>query len=76
MTFLQRLTTRNVGNADRVIRAIPFAVFVWAWASGALVGLPLVILGIAATMMLFTAVTGLCSIYAMLGISTCKARAT
>ena len=72
MSLRKRLTTPNVGTLDRVLRALPFAVFLYLWASGALSGTGLVVLGIVSAMLLLTAVTGLCSIYALLGISTRK----
>ena len=70
MSLRTRFTTPNVGTLDRVLRALPFAVFIYAWSAGALSGLVLVALGIVSAMLLLTAITGLCSIYAMLGIST------
>lgn len=73
MSLRQRLTTPNVGTFDRVLRALPFAVFLYVWATGALSGGALIGLGAVSVMLLLTAVTGLCSIYAMLGLSTRKA---
>ena len=70
MSLLKRFTTPNVGALDRVLRALPFAVFLTVWATGALSGAALAVLGIVSGMLLLTAITGLCSIYAMLGIST------
>ena len=72
MSLWKRLTTPNVGTTDRILRALPFAVFVYIWTTGALTGAPLIVLGIVSAMLLLTAITGLCSIYAMLGISTRK----
>ena len=75
MSLWKRSTTPNVGTLDRVLRALPFAVFLFVWATGALTGAALVALGIVSTMLLLTAVTGPCSIYAMLGISTRRSAA-
>lgn len=72
MSLWKKLTTRNVGNMDRVLRAVPFAIFIYLAVTSTLTGLPLVVLGIATAMLLLTSVTGMCSIYAMLGLSTCK----
>ncbi len=74
MSLWKKLTTRNVGAFDRVLRAVPFAVFAYMWVTGALTGLPLIVLGVVSAMLLVTAVTGMCSIYAMLGLSTCKVK--
>ncbi len=71
MSLWTKLTTRNVGKFDRVLRAIPFAVFLFVLFNGTLVGLPLIALGVISTMLLVTSITGMCSIYAMLGMSTC-----
>ena len=73
MSFLKRLTTRNVGTTDRALRALPALAVLIGWATGALTGPLLVGLGIAAGMLLLTALTARCSIYAMLGLSTCPA---
>ena len=70
MSILKKLTTRNVGAVDRVIRALPFALFLYLWSSAALTGWPLIAFGIVSVMLLMTAITGMCSIYAMLGLST------
>ncbi len=74
MSLLKKLTTRNVGTLDRWIRALPAVIVAGLWASGALTGTALLIAGILAAMLLVTAITGMCSIYAMLGISTCPAK--
>lgn len=73
MSLMKRLTTPNVGAVDRVLRALPFALFLYCYATGALTGGALIALGVVSAMLLLTAVTGLCSIYAMLGISTREA---
>lgn len=74
MSFLQRLTTRNVGTADRIIRTLPMVAFVYLWATGRMSGTGLVILGVISAMLLFTAITSRCSIYALFGIGTCPAK--
>jgi len=74
MSLWTRLTTRNVGKVDRIMRALPFVVFLYALFTSALTGLPLIALGILSAMLLLTSLTGMCSIYAMLGLSTCKKR--
>ncbi len=74
MSLLKKLTTRNVGTLDRWIRALPAVIVAGLWVSGALTGTALLIAGILAAMLLVTAITGMCSIYAMLGISTCPVK--
>jgi membrane-bound ClpP family serine protease len=61
---------KNVGTVDKIVRVIVGIL--------ALVGVFLVsgtvlkvILGIVAIMMFFTAITGFCGLYRVLGISTC-----
>ena len=75
MSLRERLTTPNVGAFDRALRTAPFLVFLYVWATGALGGAGLVVLGVASVMLLVTAVTGLCSIYALFGLSTRKSAA-
>lgn len=71
MSFLERLTTRNVGTLDRIIRTLPAIAFAYVWATGAVTGTALIVFGVVAAMLLFTAVTSRCSIYAMFGVGTC-----
>jgi len=68
------MLTRNVGAFDRLLRSVPAFAFLAVWATGALSGVPLVVFGILAAMLLVTAVTARCSIYAMLGWSTCPVK--
>ncbi|MEM6387700.1 MAG: DUF2892 domain-containing protein [Pseudomonadota bacterium] len=70
--FLKRMmTTRNVGTFDRVLRAIPAVAVAILWAQGVIGGTLAIVLAIGAIMLLVTALTGTCSIYYMLGWSTC-----
>jgi hypothetical protein len=71
MSLKGMFTTRNVGTADRIIRALPVVIVAalyfanilpLGWAIG---------LGIVALMSLLTSLMGVCSIYYMLGYSTC-----
>jgi len=75
MTLKERLvaanTTRNVGPWDRVVRALlPFAVLTLWWVE-VLPTWATIPLGIITLMLLPTAFTGACSIYYLLGWSTC-----
>ncbi len=74
MSLLRKLTTRNVGMLDRWIRAVPAVLVAALWATGALGGTALIVSAVLAGMLLITAITGMCSIYAMLGISTCPTK--
>ncbi len=70
--FLKRMmTTRNVGTLDRVIRAVPAVIVAVLWLQGLISGVMALILFVLAAMLLVTALTGACSIYYMLGFSTC-----
>lgn len=72
MTLLTRvLATRNVGTADRIVRAMLTPVVAVLYFTGHIDGKTAVVLGIAAGMLLITALTGSCSFYYMLGMSTC-----
>jgi Protein of unknown function (DUF2892) len=64
-------TTRNVGTTDRILRALPSVIVPMLYFAG-VISLPLAIgLGVVALMALLTSVLGVCSIYYMLGHSTC-----
>lgn len=70
--FLKRMmTTRNVGKIDRFVRALPLVVVLVLWMQGIIGGLLAIVLGVLAVMLFVTALTGACSIYYMLGWSTC-----
>ncbi len=74
MSLIKRFTTPNVGSVDRLVRALPFLATVGLWLAGVLSGPALIIAGVVSAMLLLTSIMGLCSIYAMLGISTRRAR--
>lgn len=72
MSFLHKvLTTRNVGKLDRLLRLLPAPIVGLLIYGGHVQGLAAWGLGVASAMLLVTAVTGTCSIYYMLGLSTC-----
>ena len=70
-TLIAANTTRNLAGWDRILRALlPFAVG-GLWLAGILPTVAAIPLGTLALMLLPTAFTGACSIYYLLGISTC-----
>jgi hypothetical protein len=71
--MLKMLTTRNVAGWDRVLRALPMLATLYFWNAGALSGLGLIAAAIISVMLLVTSITGSCSIYYMMGLSTCPA---
>lgn len=70
MSLIQKLTTRNVGAFDRVLRTLPLIATVLLWQTGGLMGVPLIVAGVVSAMLFVTAITGMCSIYALLGLTT------
>ena len=62
---------KNVGSADRMIRAI-VGIVLLALAFTSLAGLWAWVAGIVGVVMLGTAALGTCPPYALLGINTCK----
>ena len=70
-TLIAANTTKNVGPADRAVRALlPFVVggLWWAGVLPAVVAVPVLVV---AALLFPTAFTGACSIYYFLGFSTC-----
>jgi hypothetical protein len=65
------LPTRNVGTIDRIIRTIPAVAVAIAWYGGSIAGWLAIGLAVAAGLLLVTGLLGSCSIYYMLGFSTC-----
>ncbi len=63
---------KNMGTLDRVIRtAIAIGIAV-AYFTGAISGTLAIVLGIVAVAFLLTSLVGMCPVYALLGISTCR----
>ena len=66
------MTTRNVGWLDRVVRILPLVAVAALWTQGAIGGGFALLLAVFAAMLAVTAITGACSIYYMLGLSTLR----
>ncbi|MEO0223946.1 MAG: DUF2892 domain-containing protein [candidate division WOR-3 bacterium] len=62
--------TKNVGTIDRAIRAVLGIIFILSFffVKSFLLKIILLILGV---VLIFTAITGFCGLYKILGISTC-----
>jgi hypothetical protein len=69
--MLKMLNTRNVAGWDRILRALPALATLYFWNTGALTGLGLIAAAVISVMLLVTSITGSCSIYYMMGLSTC-----
>ena len=61
---------KNLGTADRIIRALLAVAAAIAIISGAVTGTAAVILGIIAAVLLLTSLVTFCPLYALLKIST------
>jgi hypothetical protein len=67
-------TTRNLGRWDRAVRAaLPFVV-AGLYLGGAIGITAAIVLGVIAAMLFPTALTGACSVYYTLGLSTRRGR--
>jgi len=69
--IIKMLTTRNVGTLDRILRTLPAILVALAWYSGWIGGWSAIALAVVAGLLLMTSLLGACSIYYMLGFSTC-----
>ena len=63
---------KNMGTADRVIRAIIAVAIIALYFAGQITGTAAIILGILAVILLATSITGVCPAYGPFGISTLK----
>ena len=63
---------KNMGTADRIIRAILAVAIIVLYFAGQITGTAAIILGILAVLFLATGAAGFCPGYWMLGISTLK----
>ena len=66
--------TRNMANADRIIRFIIAAVVAYLYFSGTLTGTLGIVLLVVAAIFLLTSFISFCPLYAIFGISTCKVK--
>lgn len=71
MSLKGMFTTKNVSGTDRIIRALPVVVVAVLYFAGSLPMGWAIGLGIFSTMLLLTSVMGVCSVYYLLGYSTC-----
>lgn len=65
---------KNVGNFDRVLRLVLAAVFIILFLSKTVTGTFGILLLIFSFILIFTAFTGFCGLYKILGIRTCKVK--
>ena len=68
--FKRLFLTRNVADWDRILRLLPAAIALWAFFQGLMVGPLAIAFGVVSAMLLVTSLTGTCSIYGLLGLST------
>jgi len=72
MWLIDMFTTRNVAPIDRLVRVTPTLAVAWLCWSGSVGGLVAAGLAIPAVMLLVTSLTGSCSIYYTLGLSSLR----
>lgn len=66
--------TINMGSADRIIRPLLAVVFVVLYFTGIVTGTLGIILLVLAAVFLLTSIVGICPLYSLLGVNTCKVR--
>lgn len=64
--------TINMGSADRVIRPLLAIVFIALYFTGTVTGIVGIVLLVLAGVFLLTSVVGMCPLYTLFGIKTCK----
>lgn len=64
----------NVGNIDRAVRILAAAVLAFLYFQGTVTGTLGIVLLIAAAVFALTGFVGMCPLYRVFGISTCKVR--
>lgn len=63
---------KNMGSADKIIRLILAALFVILYFTGTVTGTVGIILLVLAAVFVITSLTGVCGLYKLFGINTCK----
>jgi len=66
--------TINMGSADRFIRPILAIVFIALYFTGTVTGTVGIVLLVLAGVFLLTSMVGMCPLYTLLGINTCKVK--
>ena len=64
--------SKNMGTADRLIRASLVALIAILYFTGTITGTVATVLGIVAGVLLLTSLLGWCPVYFPFGLSTCK----
>ena len=62
----------NVGNVDRIIRAVLGVILLAGWIFGWFAGALAIVLGIVGIILLATAAIKFCPLYRIIGASTCQ----
>ena len=62
----------NMGGADRIIRILVAAVFAYLYFSGTVTGVFGIVLVVVGAVFLITSLFGICPLYSLLGVNTCK----
>lgn len=66
--------TINMGSADRIIRPLIAIVFIALYFTGTVTGTIGIALLVLAGIFLLTSVVGMCPLYTLFGIKTCKVK--
>lgn len=65
--------SKNMGNADRIIRAVVALAALWVAYAAGFGSVPGIIAIIVAIIMAVTAAVGVCPLYRLIGVNTCPA---
>lgn len=63
---------KNMGNTDRMLRLLVAAVFILLYLNGTVVGILGAILLVFAAVFVLTSFFGVCPLYTLVGIDTCR----
>ena len=63
---------KNMGNIDRIVRIIIAAVFAYLYFSGTVTGTLGIVLLVVGAVFLLTSLVGVCGLYSVVGVNTCK----
>ena len=63
---------KNMGSADKIIRFILAAVFIYLWYAGIVSGTLGIVLLVLAGVFVLTSLVSFCPLYTLVGVKTCK----
>ena len=70
--MMENAMKKNMGSIDRALRIGAALVVIGLMVSGIISGTLAIVLGVVSAVFLLTSLAGICPLYSLLGVATCK----